>query len=399
MIRSFSALSVALVVGLSACADADSSPSPADAASDDPQVFTSAQHDYRFVAVTGGLEHPWGLQFLPDGDLLVTERPGRLRVVRDGEVLEDPVAGLPEVRVGGQGGLLDVALHPDFEENHLVYLAYAKPGDDGETGTTAVIRGVFRDHELHDVEEVFEADAWSSGRGHHGSRIAFDADGYMFISVGDRQARPGEDLRAHPSQDNSNHVGVMIRLHDDGTVPEDNPFVDDADALPEIWSYGHRNPQGLAVHPETNEVWHSEHGPQGGDKLNRILPGRNYGWPVVGWGVNYGAGTPIHEAVRAEGMEDPVHHWTPSIATSGLMIYTGDRFPAWQGDIFVGGLRGQQLARVTLDDDHRVVNEETLVRDMGRIRDVRQGPDGNIWLVFDHGADHELHIARLEPAS
>jgi aldose sugar dehydrogenase len=378
------AMAAALTVGCAASAAQDA-------------VFPSTHHAYRVVTVVDGLEHPWGMAFLPGGDMLVTERPGRLRIVRNGALLPDPVPGLPPVRVGGQGGLLDVALHPDFSSNRLVYLSYSKPNADGSEGTTAVIRGRLEDDRLTNVEEVFEAQAWTAGRGHHGSRLAFDRDGYLFITVGDRQAPARDNLESHPAQDLTDHYGATIRLHDDGRVPADNPFVGRADALPETWSYGHRNAQGMAVHPETNEVWQNEHGPQGGDELNLILPGVNYGWPVVGHGVNYRTGTTIHEATRREGMEEPVHFWTPSIATSGLMIYTGDAFPAWRGNIFVGGLAGEQLARLTMDG-HRVLNEETLVQRMGRIRDVRQGPDGFIYLAIDHRGGELTPILRLEPA-
>lgn len=360
------------------------------------RVHRSAYHDYRVVTVVDGLEHPWSIAFLPGGDMLVTERPGRLRVVRDGRLLADPVPGLPEVRVGGQGGLLDVVPHPDFAANRLLYISYSKPNDDGSEGTTAVIRARFEDDRLHDVEEVFEARAWTSGGGHHGSRLAFDRDGYLFITVGDRQYPPRGDLEGHPAQALTDHVGVTLRLHDDGRVPSDNPFVGRDDALPEIWSYGHRNAQGMVVHPETNAVWQTEHGPQGGDELNLIRPGLNYGWPVVGYGVNYRTGTAIHEGTQREGMESPVHVWVPSIATSGLLLYTGDAFPEWRGNLFVGGMAGQQLARLTLDGD-RVVDEETLARRIGRIRDVRQGPDGLIYLAIDDRGGDLTPIVRLEP--
>jgi aldose sugar dehydrogenase len=360
-------------------------------------VLPSALHDYRVVTVVEGLEHPWAMAFLPGGDMLVTERPGRLRIVRDGVLLPDPVPGLPPIRVGGQGGLLDLALHPGFASNRLVYLSYAKPDADGSEGTTAVIRARFEDDRLTDVEEIFEARAWTGGRGHHGSLLAFDRDGYLFITVGDRQAPARDDLESHPAQDLGNHYGTTIRLHDDGRIPADNPFVGRADALPETWSYGHRNAQGMAVHPETNEVWQNEHGPQGGDELNLIRPGVNYGWPVVGHGVNYRTGSTIHDATHRDGMEPPVHFWTPSIATSGMLIYTGDAFPRWQGNFFVGGLAGQQLARLTMDG-HQVLNEETLVQRMGRIRDVRQGPDGFIYLAIDDRGGQLTPIIRLEPA-
>jgi aldose sugar dehydrogenase len=372
--------------------EAQAAGSPADA------TFRSGQHEYRVVTVVDGLEHPWSLAFLPGGDMLVTERPGRLRIVRDGRLLPEPVPGLPGIRAGGQGGLLDVVPHPDFASNRLIYLSYSKPSADGSEGTTAVIRARFEGDRLTQVEEIFEARAWSSGRGHYGSRLAFDGDGYLYITVGDRQAPPRGDLESHPAQDLLDHMGTTLRLHADGRVPTDNPFVGRTDALPEIWSYGHRNAQGMAVHPETNDIWQNEHGPQGGDELNLIQPGVNYGWPVIGHGVQYRGGAAIHEATHREGMEQPVHFWTPSIAASGLLIYTGDAFPGWRGNFFVGGLAGEQLARLTLDG-HRVLNEETLVQRMGRIRDVRQGPDGFIYLAIDHRGGDRTPILRLEPVA
>ena len=357
------------------------------------QVQRSAQHDFRVVTVVEGLEHAWSLAFLPGGDMLVTERPGRLRIVRNGVLLPDSVPGVPAVLARGQGGLLEVAPHPDFATNRLIYLTFSKPIGDGERATTAVVRGRFENDRLTGVQEIFEAD--SRGNGHYGSRLAFDGNGFLCITVGDRQAPPRGNLETHPAQDRSNHHGTINRLHDDGRVPADNPFVNEAGVRPEIWSYGHRNPQGLAIHPETGDVWANEHGPQGGDELNLIQRGANYGWPVVGYGVNYGSGTAIHSGTRREGMEPPVHFWVPSIATSGLLIYTGDRFPQWRGNLFVGGLAGQQLARLTMDG-RRVMSEETLVRGLGRIRDVRQGPDGFIYLVID-GEGQQPSVVRLEP--
>jgi glucose/arabinose dehydrogenase len=360
------------------------------------QVFRSTYHDYRVVPVADGLANPWAIAWLPNGDMLVTERAGRLRIVRGGRLLPDPVPGVPAVRQGGQGGLLDIALHPDFARNRWIYLSYAKPNADGSQGTTAVSRGRWENDRLVDVEEIFEAKAWHGGRGHHGSRLAFDRDGYLYVTVGDRQVPPMGNLETHPAQDLTNHFGTTLRLHDDGRVPADNPFVGRSDALPEIWSYGHRNSQGMAVHPQTNDLWQHEHGPQGGDELNLILPGRNYGWPVVGYGVNYRSGSAIHAATLREGMENPAHVWVPSIAASGLLIYTGNRFPDWRGNIFVGGLAGEQLARLTLDG-HRVRNEETLAQRIGRIRDVRQGPDGFIYLAIDDRGGAPTGIVRLEP--
>jgi len=382
------------------------SPAPADA---QEETFRSAHHDYRTVTVADGLVHPWAIAFLPDGDMLITERDGRLRIVRDGVLLPDAVPGLPEVFARGQGGLLDVVPHPDFASNRLLYISYSKPLEGGDPveeprrggpSTTAIIRGRFENDRLTDVEELFEAN--SRGGGHYGSRIVFDADGYMFFSVGDRQASPRGDLESHPAQDLSNHHGTINRLHDDGTVPADNPFVDTPDAEPSIWSYGHRNPQGLAIDPATGTIWSTEHGPQGGDELNVIRPGLNYGWPVIGYGVNYGSGSAIHEGTEREGMVSPVDVWVPSIATSGLMVYTGDVFPRWQGSLFVGGMAGEQIARVVVEpteDGWRSVSEETLVNDLGRVRDVRQGPDGYIYLAIDDRRGGETAVVRLEPAS
>ncbi len=357
-------------------------------------LMRSTDHDYRVVTVAEGLLNPWSVAALADGDILISERPGRLRIVRYGQLLADPVAGVPEVFAQGQGGLLDIALHPDFASNQMLYLSFSKPLPEGES-TTAVVRGRLEDDRLTNVEEIFEAA--SRGRGHYGSRLAFDGDGYLFITVGERQAPATGDLMAHPAQDISNHHGVVVRLHDDGRVPSDNPFVDTPGARPEIWSYGHRNPQGLVVHPETGDVWITEHGPQGGDELNLVQRGLNYGWPVIGYGVNYGSGLAIHEGTRREGMESPVHVWVPSIATSGLMVYTGDRFPEWKGNMFAGGMAGEQIARLVTEDTS-VVHEETLFHGNGRIRDLHQGPDGYIYVAIDDRGGETTSVVRLEPA-
>jgi glucose/arabinose dehydrogenase len=389
------ALAIALSAGCAGSAETGASDASTSSDASTGPALKSAYHDYRVVTVAEGLLNPWSLAFLPDGEMLITERPGRLRIVRDGMLLPEPVAGVPAVLAQGQGGLLDVVPHPDFASNRLLYLSYSKPIGDGSEATTAVARGRFENDRLTDVQDIFEAK--TRGRGHYGSRLAFDGNGYLFITVGERQVPSEGDLTKHPAQDLSNHHGVVVRLHDDGRVPTDNPFVNRAGALPEIWSYGHRNPQGLAIHPETGDVWANEHGPQGGDELNLVRPGLNYGWPVIGYGVNYRSGLAIHEGTQREGMESPVHFWVPSIATSGLMIYTGDRFPEWKGNLFVGGMAGEQLARLTLDGQ-RVVNEETLVRG-SRIRDIRQGPDGYIYLAIDHRGGDATPIVRLEPAA
>lgn len=371
------ASAAALLAALTACAGA-----PTDATA---QTFTSEHHTFRVVTVVDGLEHPWGMAFLPDGSILVTERPGRLRLVRNGVLEPEPIAGVPEVWARGQGGLLDVALHPDFERNRLVYLSYSKPGPNG--ATTAVARGRLVDGRLEDVEDIFVADAWTNRGQHFGSRLVFDGKGHLFISVGDRGVM-------QEAQNPSNHQGTIIRLHDDGRVPADNPFVGREGFRPEIYAYGIRSPQGLALHPETGELWETEHGPRGGDEINLILPGRNYGWPTITYGINYN-GEKISDHTHMEGMEQPLHYWVPSIATSGLAFYTGDKFPGWKGDAFVGGLAGQQLVRLRFDGTRRVAIEVLLTELKRRIRDVRNGPDGYIYLLVD---EPSAPMLRLEPA-
>jgi glucose/arabinose dehydrogenase len=355
----------------------------------------SSLHDYRVVTVVDALVQPWSIAFLPGGDTLITERPGRLRLLRNGKLLPQAVEGLPQVFHSSQGGLLEVAPHPDFASNRMLYLTYSKPlPDSKEASTTALIRGRFENDRLTGVQQLFES--VSKGRGHFGGRIAFDKNGYLFLTLGDRQVPPEGNLETHPAQDLTNHHGKMIRLHDDGRVPADNPFVKQAGAKPEIWSYGHRNIQGLAIHPDTGDVWIDEHGPQGGDELNLIKPGLNYGWPVIGFGVNYTTGLAIHSGTHRKGMEQPVNIWVPSIGISGMMIYTGDRFPQWRGSMFVGGMVGEQLNRLTLQGQ-RVVSKELMAQGMGRIRDVRQGPDGFIYLVTDDRDGKPTPIYRLEP--
>lgn len=371
-----------------------------------PWEYTSQFHDFRIVPVAEGLEDPWSLAFLPNGDLLITEKAGRLRIVRGGVLDPAPVAGTPEVRYAGQGGLLEVMLHPEFSANRLVYLSYAKSNADESQGTTAVARGVFDGERITGLEEIFEARAWSPAGSHFGGKLAFDADGYLFITIGDRGANPlGGPRTEHAAQDLSNHQGTIVRLYDDGRIPEDNPFVDHPDhpeALPEIWSYGHRNPQGLEADHATGRIWSTEHGPQGGDELNLIEPGKNYGWPVIGYGVQYG-GTPIHEAREREGMEEPVQFWTPSIAASGLLLYTGDLFPEWQDQLLVGGLDGQQIHRLPIVEWESGVQvgrleRPALLSGFGRIRDIRQGPEGHVYLVIDDRREgRPTPVVRLEP--
>ena len=348
-------------------------------------TFESAKHRFHLVKVVDGLEHPWGLAFLPDGRMLVTERPGRLRIVADGWLVPEPVTGVPEVWADGQGGLLDVALHPGFAENGLVYLSYASPDDDDDAAT-AVARGRLVGARLEDVEEIYVALPRDDGGRHFGSRLLF-ADGYLFVTAGER----GEPDRA---QDVGDPAGSVIRLLEDGGVPEDNPFVGTADARPELYSIGHRNPQGMAREAATGRIYAVEHGPKGGDELNLIEPGVNYGWPVITHGKSY-MGFKIGEGTHKEGMAQPVHYWVPSISPSGLTIYDADRFPAWQGSFFAGALSGELLVRLEVADGKAVVEERMLEDLEERIRDVRQGPDGLIYLLTDHP---EGMLLRLEPA-
>lgn len=347
-------------------------------------VFESELHRFRLITVSRGLEHPWGLAFLPDGAMLVTERPGRLRLIRDGILDPTPVPGTPEVYASGQGGLLDVALHPDFATNRWVYLSYAGRGRDG--AGTEVARGRFVDGRLEGLERIFAVARKSGGGRHFGSRLVFGTDGTLYITAGER----GDSERA---QDPRDAAGSVIRITDSGAIPPDNPFLGRGDALPEIFSLGHRNPQGLARHPDTGRIWAVEHGPRGGDELNLLRPGANYGWPVITHGKSY-AGFKIGEGPAKPGMEQPVAYWVPSISPSGLTFYTGDAFPRWRGSLFLGALSGEMLVRLELDRE-KVVHEERLLEGLEtRIRDVRQGPDGRLYLLTDE-ADGAL--LRLDP--
>ena len=363
---------------------------------DGPVVFHTDEHArIRVVIVTKGLSHPWGLAFLPDGDMLVTERAGRLRVIRDGVLDPDPVAGVPEVLQGVRlAGLMDVALHPRFVENSLVYLTYTKPSEDGNT--VAVARGRFDGASLTGVRDVFVTDTWGGATA--ASRIAFGPDGMLYMTVG---GAFGVNTRASLAQDPGSDAGKLLRLRDDGSVPDDNPFVGRAGYKPEIYSLGHRNQQGLAFHPETGVPWASEHAPQGGDEVNVILPGRNYGWPVVSYGRVY-EGPRVSERPWQGGMEQPVVVWLPSIAPSGMTFYTGDRFPAWKGNLFVGALRTGRirgtghLERIVFNRNGEELRREWLLGDLKqRIRDVRQGPDGLLYVLTE---EDEAALLRIEPA-
>jgi glucose/arabinose dehydrogenase len=344
------------------------------------------QGTVRLVTVAEGLEHPWGIAFLPDGRALVTERPGRLRVVATDGTLSPPLAGVPAVDAVRQGGLLDVEIDPDFSSNRLVYLSYAEKRDGGN-GTT-VARGRLGDRGLEAVEVIFRQQPAIGGGHHFGSRLVFARDGRLFVTLGERNSERAK------AQLLDNHLGKVVRIERDGRVPADNPFVGQAGVLPEIWSYGHRNIQGAALHPATGELWTNEHGPKGGDELNRDLPGLNYGWPKVSYGVEY-SGAKISDSGTGPGFESPVHYWVPSIATSGLLFYTGDRFPQWRGSAFIGGLSSKQVARLQMEGN-RVVHEERLFDGVlkERVRDVEQGPDGLIYLLTD---EPKGRLLRIEP--
>jgi glucose/arabinose dehydrogenase len=354
------------------------------------EVIRSERHDFRVQTLTRGLAHPWALAFLPDGRMLVTEREGRLRIISaKGELDPRPVAGLPAVVASGQGGLLDVALHLNFTQNRWVYFSYA--GQEGRGVATHVARGQWQSdakgHRLDNIQQIYRQRPGSGSGVHFGSRLVFDRSGMLLITQGDR----GDKNRAQQLND---LAGKAVRLHDDGRFPADNPFRQRNDARPEVYSYGHRNMQGVAINPVSGELWATEHGPQGGDELNIVRAGRNYGWPVISYGVNYGIGTQIGEGSAKAGMEQPIYQWTPSIAPSGLAFYQGKPFPQWQGNLFVGALKYQMLVRLELEGD-RVVHEERLLKNQfGRIRDVRVGPDGLLYLLTDE-ADGAL--LRLEP--
>ena len=329
------------------------------------------------VVVAKGLDHPWGLTFLPNGRMLVTERPGRMRIVeRDGR-LSAPLTGVPPVVAAGQGGLLDVALHPQFAQNQLVYWSFSEAGEGG--AGTAVARGKLDGNSLADVQVIFrQAPKVSGGNNHFGSRLVWSRDGKLFVGLGDRFTRKDD------AQTLDNHMGKVVRIEAGGQVPVDNPFAQRAGAKAEIWSYGHRNIQGAALHPGTGELWTVEHGPQGGDELNIPAAGANHGWPVITYGRNYGIGTKIGEGTTRADVAPPVHYWAPtSIAPSGMAFLTSDRYPGWKGNLFIGALRGAHLVRLELDG-RKVVRQEQLLPDRGaRIRDVRQGPDGWLYVMTD----------------
>ncbi|MEK6782889.1 MAG: PQQ-dependent sugar dehydrogenase [Bacteroidota bacterium] len=345
-------------------------------------VVNSEKQKFIVDTITTALKSPWGMAFLPDGRALVTERAGEIRIIENGKLLEERIAGVPAVFAKGQGGLMDIQLHPDYANNGWIYLSYAKP--QGTEGGTVIARAKLEGNTLANLEELFQAMPLSSSEAHFGSRIAFDGKGYIFFTSGERGKKEN-------AQDLGNHLGKVLRLHDDGKIPVDNPFVNTTGAMPEIWSYGHRNLQGLYYDKETETLWNHEHGPQGGDELNRVEKGKNYGWPVITYGINYD-NTPITDITEKEGMEQPVRYWVPSIAPCGMTMVTSDRYPNWKGNFLVGALSFQLVARVELADG-KFVKEERLLEKIGRVRAVVQSPDGYIYITTENPGK----IVRLVP--
>ena len=359
------------------------------------RVSKTEHYTLRALSIVKGLYHPWSIAFLPGGRMIVTERRGTMRIVEGGKLIDKPIEGLPLVAEHGQGGLMDVVLHPKYAENGWIYWTYnaGMPGEYGTELARGKLGGTRESPMMTNVEVLFKMQPKSAAGLHFGSRIVFDRQGYLFITLGDRGDSPAKGA-AQRAQQLDDHAGKSIRLHDDGRVPADNPFVKTPGARPEIFTFGNRNMQGAALHPETGRVWAHEHGPQGGDEINILVAGSNYGWPVITYGANYGSGTKIGEGTSKEGMVSPLYYWVPSIAPSGMVFYTGNNFPKWKGNLFVGALAKTALVRLTLNGD-KVVSEERLFDGkLGRIRDVRQGPDGNLYLLTDAVEGELIRIER-----
>lgn len=347
-----------------------------------PDTIRSEELSFTLDTVVSGLEIIWGMAFLPDGEMLVTEKTGNLYRLDRNKNLQR-VEGTPEVVAEGQGGMLDVALHPDFRQNKTIYLSYSAPKEGG-LATTAIMRAVLEGNRLRNSRVIFEAQPFLDTRHHYGSRLAFSQDGLLYFTVGDR----GQHANELP-QKLDNHVGKIHRIREDGSIPDDNPFVNRQDTKPTIFSYGHRNQQGLVIHPENGELWQHEHGPKGGDELHKVDKSANYGWPVITYGIDYD-GSIISDKTEQEGMEQPLHYWVPSIAPSGMAFVSGDRYPGWEGDLLIGSLRFQYLNRCKMEGNE-VVGEEKLLQNIGRVRDVKMGPDGYMYVsVEDPGSIYRL---------
>jgi aldose sugar dehydrogenase len=352
-----------------------------------PQPAKVVKSGYKVTEIAKGLDHPWSMAFLPDGSMLVTERPGRLRLIKGGALLPQPIAGVPPVHTGSQAGLFDIVLHPNFPQNNLVYLTYAS-GTAAANGTR-VARARFDGSALQDFQVIFKAMPLKDTDNHYGGRMAFLPDGTFALTIGE-----GFEYR-EKAQDLSSDLGKIVRLKDDGSVPADNPFVGQAAVRPEIYTWGHRNEQGLIFDAQSGRLYETEHGPRGGDELNIIEARKNYGWPVITYGMDY-SGAYVSPYTQRPGLEQPVIYWTPSIAPSGLAIYRGDKFPAWKGDLFVGALAFRHLRRVHLDEHGEVAFQEELLNDLNwRIRDVRAAPDGYLYVCTD---EDDGRVLRLEPA-
>ncbi|CAG5069710.1 Aldose sugar dehydrogenase YliI [Dyadobacter sp. CECT 9623] len=350
-----------------------------------------AESDLKVDTVATGLTMPWASALLPNGDILVTERGGKLRLVSQGKLDATPVAGIPEVWYKGQGGLLDIALHPDYKTNGWIYISYSSPKKDGEEGddggaNTALMRAKLKGKELTDIQQLFKALPNVKGNVHFGGRIVFDKKGYVFLSLGERGQKEN-------SQNLSKDQGKVVRLFEDGKIPTDNPFVKTAGAKPEIWTYGHRNPQGMVIHPTTGVIWEHEHGPQGGDELNIVEKGKNYGWPLITYGIDYDNSIISKDTAKA-GLEQPVIFWRPSIAPCGMTFVTSDKFKDWKGDLIVGSLKFMQLQHLTVKGN-KVTKREVIFDKIGRVRDVRQGWDGNIYVVLENSGK----VVRISPKS
>jgi aldose sugar dehydrogenase len=378
----------AVAATISAVAIAGPTPEPARAPPPAPQPAKVVKSGYKVIEIAQGLDHPWSMAFLPDGSMLVTEREGRLRLIKSGSLQPQPIAGVPVVHTGGQAGLFDVVLHPNFAQNHVLYLTYAA-GSESANGTQ-VARARFDGSALRELQVIFEATPLKAGDNHYGGRMAFLPDGTFALTIGE-----GFEYR-EKAQDLGSDLGKIVRLNEDGSVPRDNPFVGQASVRPEIYTWGHRNPQGLIFDSQSGLLYETEHGPRGGDELNIIVAHRNYGWPVITYGMDY-SGAYVSPYTERAGLEQPVIYWTPSIAPSGLAMYRGDKFPAWRGDLFVGALAFRHLRRVHLDGRGNVVDQEQLLNDLHwRIRDVRAAPDGYLYVCTD---EDDGHVLRLEPTN
>jgi aldose sugar dehydrogenase len=366
---------------MAASADTRAVPSP-------PQPAKMIKTGYKVTEIAKGLDHPWSMAFLPDGSMLVTERPGRLRLIKNGALRPQPIAGVPAVHTGSQAGLFDIVLHPNFAQNNVIYLTYAA-GTTAANGTQ-VARALFDGSALRDVQVIFKAMPLKDTDNHYGGRMAFLPDGTFALTIGE-----GFEYR-EKAQDLTSDLGKIVRLKDDGGVPPDNPFIGQASVRPEIYTWGHRNEQGLIYDAPSGRLYETEHGPRGGDELNIIEPHKNYGWPVITYGMDY-SGAYVSPYTQRPGLEQPVIYWTPSIAPSGLAMYRGDKFPAWRGDLFVGALAFKHLRRIHLDEHGDVLFQEQLLNDLNwRIRDVRAAPDGYLYVCTD---EPDGRVLRLEPAS